>query len=82
MKAQIIPIGNSKGVRIPRALLELCHMTNAVDLNVKGRTIVIQPIKRRPRDGWEEAFRAMHDKGEDRLLIDEPIDLDLGPWEW
>ena len=82
MKAHIVPIGNSKGIRIPRAVLDLCHIRNAVTLSVKGDAIVIRPMKRRSRDGWEAAFKAMHDAGEDRLLIDDRLDLDVDPWEW
>ena len=82
MKTQIVPIGNSRGVRIPKALLALCHIRNTVDLNVKGETIIIRPVKRRPRAGWEAAFKRMHQQGEDRPLIPEHLDLDLGDWEW
>lgn len=82
MKAHVIPIGNSKGIRLPRALLELCHIRNAVDLNVQGEVIIIRPMKRRPRTGWEEAFQTMHENRDDQLLIRDTVDLDLGPWEW
>ena len=82
MKAHVIPIGNSKGIRIPRALLELCHIRNAVDLNVQGEVIIIRPIRRRPRVGWEEAFQKMHENRDDQLLIGDAIDLDFEQWEW
>lgn len=82
MKAQVIPIGNSRGVRIPKTLLELCHIQNAVNLTVKGETIFIRPVKRHPRAGWEAAFRRMHERGEDRLLIPDSLDLDFESWEW
>ena len=82
MKTQVVPIGNSRGVRIPRAVLDLCHIDNTVDLSVKGNAIVIRPIRRRPRAGWEAAFQAMHERHDDRLLIDDRVDLDLGSWEW
>ena len=82
MKAQVIRIGNSKGIRIPHAILELCHIRHTVDLNVKGMSIVIRPVKSRPRVGWEAAFKKMHQQGADRPLIPENLDLDLGDWEW
>lgn len=82
MKTQIIRIGNSKGIRIPRAVLELCHIQNTVDLDVKGTAIIIQPVTRHPRAGWDAAFKKMHQYGEDRPLIPEHLDLDLGDWEW
>jgi antitoxin MazE len=82
MKTPVVPIGNSRGVRIPKPLLELCHIHDVVNLSVKGETIVIRPIKRRPRAGWEAAFKKMHQEGADRPVIPEPLDLDLGDWEW
>jgi antitoxin MazE len=82
MKAQVVPIGNSRGVRIPKALLELCRIQQVVDLSVKGETLLIRPVKRRPRAGWEAAFQAMHERHDDRLLIGDRVDLDLGSWEW
>lgn len=82
MRTHVIPIGNSRGIRIPRAVLDLCHIHNAVNLEVQGQAIVIRPIKRRPRAGWEAAFKKMHQQGEDRLVFPESLDLDLGDWEW
>lgn len=82
MRTHVIPIGNSRGIRIPRAVLDLCHIHNAVNLEVQGEAIVIRPIKRRPRAGWEAAFKKMHAEGHDQLAIDDRIDLDLGSWEW
>lgn len=82
MKTRIVPIGNSKGVRLPKALLDLCHIRDAVNLSVKGDMIVIQPLKHHPRAGWEAAFRRMHERGEDRLLIPDSLDLDFESWEW
>ena len=82
MKTHVVPIGNSRGIRIPKTVLELCHIHNVVNLTVKGETIVIQPIKHRPREGWDAAFRRMHEHGDDRLLISDRLDLDVGSWEW
>jgi antitoxin MazE len=82
MKTHIVPIGNSRGVRIPKTLLELCHICDTVNLSVKGETITIRPVKRHPRAGWEAAFQKIHQQGGDRLLIPERLDLDLGDWEW
>lgn len=82
MKAQIVPIGNSKGVRIPRALLELSHIRDVVDLQLKGHAILIKPMKSRPRAGWDMAFQAMHAQHDDRLLIEDRVDLDVASWEW
>lgn len=82
MKTHIVPIGNSKGIRIPRTVLDLCRIKDTVELSVKGEVIIIRPLRRRPRAGWEDAFRKMHQEGGDRPLIPENLDLDLGDWEW
>ena len=82
MRAHIVPIGNSKGIRIPKPLLELCHIKTEVDLVVRDKSLVIYPVRTHPRVGWAEAFRTMHEQGEDRLLVDERVDWDPGSWEW
>jgi len=66
MKARIIQIGNSRGVRIPKKLLEQAHLTDEVQIEARAGEIVIR--SRRPREGWEEAFRDMAARGDDRLL--------------
>ncbi len=82
MKAKLISIGNSKGVRIPKAILRQCHIENQVELEVKKEGIVIKPIKTRPREGWDKAFKLMHERNEDVLLVDETIDMEMDDWEW
>ena len=82
MKIRVVPVGNSKGIRIPRPLLELCHIHSTVELNVLGNAIVIRPLKRKPRAGWEAAFKTMHARGDDQLLIDDNIDLNFSDWKW
>jgi antitoxin MazE len=78
MKASIIPIGNSKGIRIPKAVLKQCE----VELEVEKNRIIIKPVKRIPRRGWERAFREMAKRRDDRLIIADDIDADVSDWEW
>src|SRR3989304_3369629 len=75
MKAKLISIGNSKGIRIPMAILKQCNIENEVDLEVEKEKIVIKPVKTKPRDGWNDAFRLMREKKDDALLIDETLDI-------
>ena len=82
MKVDVVPIGNSRGIRIPKALIKLCHIQSEVDLDVKGDTIVIHPVKHKAREGWETAFRTMRRDRGDELLIDDRIDLQMDRWEW
>ena len=82
MKAHIIPIGNSKGVRIPKAILEQCHLTDEVELDVRNEQIVIRS-SRKPRQNWGKAFQRMAAEGDDQL-IDEtlPTSWDKDEWKW
>ncbi|HBO96476.1 MAG TPA: AbrB/MazE/SpoVT family DNA-binding domain-containing protein [Candidatus Omnitrophica bacterium] len=82
MKAAIIPVGNSKGIRIPKFVLEQCHIKNAVELEVKGCNIIIRPSRGEPREGWEEAFVKMAEAGDDHILMDDNLDLLMENWEW
>jgi len=82
MKTSIIPIGNSKGIRIPKAIIEQCHIEKDVDLEIKDGKIIIMSIKHKPREDWEKAFKMMHDSSNDNLIIEDNIDLEIGEWEW
>ncbi len=82
MKTKLVSIGNSKGIRIPMAILKQFNIENEVDLEVKKQKIVIKPIKTKPREGWENAFRLMHERKDDVLLLDETIDSAIENWEW
>lgn len=67
MRAKLVSIGNSKGVRLPRAIIEQAGLTEEIELEVKGGRLVVSPVKAL-RAGWDEAFQKMHEKGDDRLL--------------
>ena len=82
MKTPLISIGNSKGVRIPKAILEQCHFTKEADLQVKGNIIFLKPVKKKIRQGWDQAFATMHKNKEDRLFIVDTLDLKIKDWEW
>lgn len=73
MEIPIINIGNSKGIRIPKTILEQYKITDRVELIFeKGR--IILKAKNEPRQGWDEAFKAMRADCEDELLIDDVFD--------
>jgi antitoxin MazE len=82
MKASLIPIGNSKGIRIPVAILKQCNIANHVELEVEKDKIILKPIKGSPRKDWDRAFKLMHERKEDVLLIDEKIDTTMEDWQW
>ena len=82
MRATIVPIGNSKGIRIPKKILEECQIEKEVFLEVKNKSIIIKPVKAEPRKDWETSFKKMRELNDDRLIIDDNIDLDMAGWEW
>ncbi|MFC1660195.1 AbrB/MazE/SpoVT family DNA-binding domain-containing protein [Gemmatimonadota bacterium] len=82
MKTKIVRIGNSKGVRIPKPLLEEAGLVDEVELRVVEEGIVIEAVSP-ARAGWAEAARALHGQGGD-VLLDEvtPTRFDDSEWEW
>ena len=55
MLTKIVPIGNSRGIRIPKAMLEHCGFGEEVDLQAKNGALILRPFSA-PRAGWAEAF--------------------------
>lgn len=82
MKVNIVPIGNSKGVRIPSTVLRQCNLYEQVELEVQNNKIILKPLKHKAREGWDDAFRLMHEQKDDALLFDESVDSDMKDWEW
>jgi len=80
MLAHLVSIGNSKGIRIPATLLRQYDIHEEVELLPGKDEIIIRPVSRKPREGWDKAFALMHDRGEDELLIDDALDTE--EWEW
>ncbi len=70
MEASIIKIGNSKGLRLPKTILDKYHIKDKVELILKNGYLIIKPVKT-PRQGWEKAFEEMRRKEDDKLLIDD-----------
>lgn len=78
MEIPIIQIGNSKGIRLSKTILEQYRIEDKVELVLEDGFLVIKPI-RKPREGWEEAFRQMHENGDDELLIPDIFEAET--WE-
>jgi len=83
MKTELVRIGNSRGVRIPKPLIAQCGLGDTVELRVENDCLVISP-ERRPRQGWEEAFRAAGLAARDELLLETagPNEFDRKEWRW
>jgi len=70
MEIQIIKIGNSKGLRLSKTILERYNIQDKMELILEKEFIVLRPVAE-PRKGWDEAFKNMHESGDDQLLIDD-----------
>jgi antitoxin MazE len=83
MKARIVPIGNSRGIRIPKILLEQTGLSGEVEISTENEALVIRPV-RKPRAGWALAFQKMAERGDDTLLDETPSlsRWDEDEWEW
>ncbi len=80
MDVAVIPIGNSKGIRLSKTVLEKYNITDKVELILEKGYIILKP-KSEPRKGWEKAFQKMHENGEDQLLIPDVFeDENLEEW--
>lgn len=84
MKANIVRIGNSKGIRLPRLVLEQCQLKDTVEIEVEGNVLIVRPAHV-PRGNWARAFATMSDRKDDTLL-DKDAKLatawDRSEWRW
>ncbi len=83
MKVKLVAIGNSRGIRIPKPILEQCGFTGKAEMTVKGNVLVIAPA-RAIREGWDKAFEAMAATGDNQVPFAEDMNhaWDEAEWEW
>ena len=84
VKTRIVTIGNSKGIRIPKPLLEQAGLEQDVELELRGDELVLRPV-RPVRHRWDDQFKAMAAQGDDRLLDGDTVALsqwDEEEWSW
>ncbi len=70
MEISVIDIGNSKGIRLSKTILEKYNISDKVELIFEKGYIILKP-KAEPRKGWEQAFKKMHKNGDDQLLMND-----------
>ncbi len=81
MKLQVIKIGNSKGIILSKMLLERYKFGGKIEIVMKPNHLELRPVKS-VRQGWDERFKEMHEKGDDRMLIDDlSEDEELEEWK-
>lgn len=81
MKAAIIAIGNSQGIRIPKALLEESGLSGEVGLELTKEGILIRPAKN-SRRGWEEAFRNAAEADDFDGNLEGGTSFERKEWRW
>ena len=70
MNVSVIKIGNSKGIRLSKNLLDKYNITDTVELISEQEYMILKP-KSAARAGWEKAFKKMNAVGDDKQLIDD-----------
>lgn len=75
MNIAVIAIGNSKGIRLPKTLIEKYNIKDTVEVILEKNYIIIKP-KASPRKGWEKWFKKMHDNGDDKSLMADVFEDD------
>ena len=88
-RARLVRIGNSRGIRLPKVLLEQAGLAEAdeVEIEVQDQQLLVRPLPpvRRARAGWDEQFRMMAERRDDQLLDDDLTGrsrFDQSEWEW
>ncbi len=82
MKTRIVQIGNSRGIRLPKTILQEAQLADEVELKAEPGRIVICTAAR-PRAGWAAAARRMRERGDDQLLdLPTSTRFDQEEWQW
>lgn len=80
METSIIKIGNSKGLRLSKTILEKYNIRERVELILEEDQIILKPIAK-PRNNWEKEFKKMRKNNDDKLLINDVFDEEkLDEW--
>ncbi|GAB3333192.1 AbrB/MazE/SpoVT family DNA-binding domain-containing protein [Marivirga atlantica] len=81
MEVSVVQIGNSKGIRFSKTILEKYNIKDKVDLILEKGQIIIKPLSK-PRKGWEKAFKEMSENKDDNLLFNDVFeDENLNEWK-
>lgn len=83
MRADIIKIGNSQGLRLPKVILEQCGFGQSVELRVEGNSLIIEAVSE-VRSGWDRAFQGLAAAQDDAPLLNEASgnQFDQDEWTW
>ena len=84
MEANIIKVGNSKGIIVPSRIMHLIGLKEKVHIDIEGGKMVITPVAKEVREGWEELIKneIQKDGQPERLMPDVFEDEQKNEWEW
>ena len=81
MNIPVIPIGNSKGIRLSKTILEKYSIQDSLEIILEEDYIVLKPSTQ-AREGWDQAFKKMNEEGDDQLLLPDMFeDENLEEWK-
>ena len=81
MNIPVIPIGNSKGIRLSKTILEKYRIQDSLEIILEEDYIVLKPSTQ-AREGWDQAFKKMNEEGDDQLLLPDLFeDENLEEWK-
>ncbi len=73
MKIPIIQFGNSKGIRLSKTILKKYNIKGSVEISLAHDFIILKPTHA-PREGWNQAFKVMHDRGDDKIIMPDILE--------
>lgn len=83
MKIKLINIGNSKGLRLPKALIQQYNISDDLQIELKEDGILLKPITRL-RSGWSEQFEkaVKLNEPQEKKWNEAPNRFDKEEWTW
>ena len=83
MIVKVRKIGNSTGILLSRSIIEQCHIKDEVSIEIKDNSIIIQPVKKNPREGWAQQFQTANSLADkDNFMGDLTNSFDQEEWTW
>ena len=81
MEVSVVKIGNSRGIRFSKTIIERYNIRDTVEMILDKGHIIIKPLSK-PRKGWDKAFIEMHANGHDKLIMQDIFDEEnLEEWK-
>ncbi len=82
MIVQVVKVGNSRGVCIPKSLLEQLGIDKEVYLRSTKEGLLLKPVRSKAREGWDKKFQKMAERKDDQLLMPDHVDFNGKDWKW